>query len=403
MNMNAVLLVLTALGLSVQTFAAVTVTNVTCQQHYPWNGLVDIDYEIQSDDAEAKYWVYPKGTDNRLGKRVIMNTLSGDGATNYVGVGRHRMVWDAKADMPKFHTPDLQVTLQVISDGAKYLVIDISGGTNAVTYPVRYSTEGPDLSDICKTDEIWLRLILPGTFIMGSPATEYRHQSQSEEQHRVTLTKPYYIGIFEITQRQWEYVMGTNPAECKGDCRPIERVSYGDIRGYSLGAQWPTSNAVDEASFMGELRKKTLLVWDLPTEAQWEYACRAGTLSSANTGKEISWYIYDSVMDEVGRYTSNNGSNKGGYSGGSAAVGYFKGNAWGLYDMHGNVWEWCRDYYNDHVGSLPVTDPPGWSNGGRSARGGGWDSEAGDCRSARRASGNKNNQTGFRAVVLPFE
>ena len=125
--------------------AAVTVTNVTCKQHYPWNGLVDIDYEIVSDQPEAKYWVYPKGTDNRIGKRVIMNTLSGDGATNFVGVGKHRMVWDAKADMPRFHTPDLTVTIQAISDGAKYLVIDISGGTNAVTYPVAYSSTPPDV------------------------------------------------------------------------------------------------------------------------------------------------------------------------------------------------------------------------------------------------------------------
>lgn len=409
MNMKRMMMIaaLTAIlggtGFVPSAEAAVTVTNVICQQHYPWNGLVDIDYEITSDQPDAKYWVYPKGTDNRLGKRVIMNTLSGDGATNYVGVGKHRMVWDAKADMPRFHTPDLQVTLQVIADGAKYLVIDISGGTNAVTYPVRYSTEEPVISDVCKTDEIWLHLILPGTFVMGSPVTEYEHKSQSEEQHQVTLTKPYYIGIFEITQKQWEHVMGTNPAECKGESRPIENIAYGDIRGFSLGAQWPTTNAVDTGSFMGVLRNKTMLVWDLPTEAQWEYACRAGTVSSANTGREITWYIHDSAMDEVGRYRSNNGSNKGGYVGGSAAVGNFKVNAWGLYDMHGNVWEWCRDYYNEYVGSIPVTDPAGWTNGGRSARGGGWDSDAGDCRSARRVSGNKNSQTGFRAVVLPFE
>ena len=169
MNTKAMMMV-AALGLVAQTFAAVTITNVICQQRYPWNGLVDIDYEIQSDDAEAQYFVYPKGEDRRLGERIIMHTLMGDGATNAVGVGKHRMIWDAKADMPNFHTPDFAVTLQTIAQGAQYLVIDLSGGTNAVTYPVRYSTTPPDITtDKCRTTELWLRLILPGTFMMGSP------------------------------------------------------------------------------------------------------------------------------------------------------------------------------------------------------------------------------------------
>lgn len=229
---------------------AVSVTNVVCQQRYPWNGLVDIDYEIVSDQPEAKYWVYPKGTDNRLGKRVIMNTLSGDGATNFVGIGKHRMVWDAKADMPRFHTPDLAVTIQAISDGAKYLVIDISGGTNAVTYPVAYTSTPPDVTtDTCRTEELWLRLVLPGTFMMGETA----------KQHPVRLTRPYYIGVFELTQKQWALISGSTNAICySGDCRPVDSVSYNMIRGTTLGAQWPKSDDVDAGSFMGILRSKRL-------------------------------------------------------------------------------------------------------------------------------------------------
>ena len=406
------MVLLAALGVAVQVFAAVSVTNVVCRQRYPWNGLVDIDYEIVSDQPDAKYWVYPKGTDNRLGKRVIMNTLSGDGATNYVGVGQHRMIWDAKADMPKFHTPDLQVTLQVIANAAKYLVIDVSNGPTAPFYNMRYSSEPPDLNDdTCRTDEIWLRLVLPGTFVMGSPANEADRVSQAEDQHQVTLTKPYYMGIFEITQKQYLNVMGTNPAGNKGDCRPVENVSYNDIRGYVLGAEWPSSHEVETNSFMGVLRAKTQLTWDLPTDAQWEYACRAGTTTSLNSGKNVTYYWYCAELNEVGRYGSSTsigtrGWNICGYSDGTAPVGHFMPNNLGLYDMHGNVEEWCLDYYNSYVGTLPVTDPVGWTGGNRILRGGSWVSYARDCRSATRGSGqstSKNDHRGFRPVVLPFE
>ncbi len=406
------MVLLAALGVAVQMFAAVSVTNVVCRQRYPWNGLVDIDYEIVSDDAEAKYWVYPKGTDNRLGKRVIMNTLSGDGATNYVGVGTHRMIWDAKTDMPNFHTPDLQVTLQVIANAAKYLVIDVSNGSTAPFYNMRYSTEPPDLSDdTCRTDEIWLRLVLPGTFVMGSPANEAYRVSQAEDQHLVTLTKPYYMGVFEFTQKQYENVMGANPAGNKGDCRPVENVSYNDIRGSVLGAKWPNSHEVDTNSIMGILRAKTQLTLDLPTDAQWEYACRAGTTTSLNSGKNVTYSYTCAELNEVGRYGpySDEGTrawNIGGYSAGTAPVGYFMPNNLGLYDMHGNVEEWCLDYYNSYVGTLPVTDPVGWTGGNRVLRGGSWVSYAKDCRSATRGSdkpSGRSDHRGFRVVVLPFE
>lgn len=291
MNMKTVMIALAAVVTALGGEAAVSVSNVVCTQRYPWNGMVDIDYEIVSDQPGALFWVYPKGTDNWLGKRVIMNTLSGDGATNAVGVGKHRMVWDAKTDMPKYHTKDLQVTLQVIANAAKYLVVDVSNGPTAPFYNLRYSCEPPDLNDdTCRSDEIWLRLVLPGTFTMGSPTSEYGHENQAEELHQVTLTKPYYMGVFEITQKQYQNVMGTNPAGNIGDFRPVENVSYDDIRGSVLGAKWPTSHEVDTNSFMGVIRAKTSLVWDLPTEAQWEYACRAGTTTSLNTGKNVSYH-----------------------------------------------------------------------------------------------------------------
>ncbi len=387
-------------------YAAVSVSNIVCRQHYPWNGLVDIDYEVFSDDPSATFWVYPKGEDKRLGKNVKMLTLTGDGATNAVTVGKHRMVWDAKADMPKFYTSDLRVTLQVIANATRYIVVDVSAGTNAVFYPTRYSYDPPDLSnDTCRTDEIWLRLVLPGTFIMGSPTNEYRHVA-NEAQHQVTLTKPYYIGVFEITQGQWRNVMGENPSVYGGDCRPVENVSYLMIRGASKGRDWPSSRDVDGDSFMGIIRAKTSLMWDLPTEAQWEYACRAGTVTALNTGKEAS----DMNMAEAGRFYGNKNANVRGYSDTHAPVGCFLPNNWGLYDMHGNVFEWCLDCYNDYVELSPVIDPVGWSSGDHIIRGGGWDSTVDLCRSARRLVANDTSvhygvqfNLGFRAVVLPFD
>ena len=289
------MMVIAVLGIAAQTFAAVTVTNVVCKQRYPWNGLVDIDYEIQSDYPDATFFVYPKGEDKRLGTPIVMHTLMGDGATNAVGVGRHRMIWDAKTDMPNFSTPDFAVKLQTISSGAQYLVVDLSGGTNAVTYPVRYSTTPPDIStDKCRTTELWLRLVMPGTFLMGSPSSE-RHRDSDEQQHSVRLTRPYYIGVFELTQKQWMFISGSTAAiHFVGDCRPVDTVTYKMLRGSNLGAQWPKSDAVDGDSFMGILRRKTSLKFDLPTEAQWEYACRAGTTKEWNSGKDGTYYYCQS-------------------------------------------------------------------------------------------------------------
>ncbi len=414
-------MMLMVLGIVLQSFAAVSVTNITCRQHYPWNGLVDIDYDIVSDDASAKYWVYPKGEDKRLGKTVKMVTLSGDGATNYVGVGHHRMVWDAKTDMPKFHTADLQVTLQVIANAGPYLVVDVSGGPDALFYPMRYSAVGPDLSDDkCRTDEIWLKFILPGTFMMGSPTNEMG-RSTEEYQHQVILTKPYYMCVFEVTVKHWYNVMGGNePSTWHGaDCKPVQ-TTWKAIRGSSGNS----SLAVLENSFIDRIRRRTKLTWELPTEAQWEYACRAGTTTSLNSGKEAIGNVCE-AMDEIGRYQGNNNVPIR-LEEGVAPVGCYCANNWGLYDMHGNVAEWCLDRYNansylsDSHGELlhtAVVDPKGWPSYTEVfvVRGGSLRSHAVNCRSAKRLGVDRTRADyyadhynyygiiGFRPVILPFD
>ena len=309
-------------------------------------------------------------------------------------------------------------TLSFPSEGgegdALYVVVDLSGGPDAASYPVRYSAIGPDLNDdTCRTTELWLRKISAGTFIMGSPEDEMGRYGD-ETEHEVTLTQDYYIGVFECTQRQWELVMGTKPSYFNNAdyyaTRPVEQVSYDMIRGMSAtaGAGWPAyGRAVDATSFMGKLREKTGLTFDLPTGAQWEYACRAGTTTAFNSGKNLTARYEDAAMDEVGRYMYNGGLvslQNCTTDNGTAKVGSYLPNAWGLYDMHGNVWEWCLDWYKSYE-AIAVSDPLGPTSGSfRVLRGGEWDGFAAYCRSAYQGANSPSSNGsafGFRVLCLP--
>ena len=290
---------------------------------------------------------------------------------------------------------------------SQYLVIDLSGGTNAVSYPVSHLDAVPagGWSDEYKTSRLVLRRIDPGSFTMGCPVTEVGYNGGEAVPHQVTITKKFYIGVFEVTQKQYELVTGLTPSANKGDKRPVENISWNAIRGTSSEFNWPISNKVDEASFIGVLRAKTGIgSLDLPTEAMWEYACRAGTTNAFNSGKDLTVCRTGTVpeADEVGRYYFNRDGGKGKGPHSHAIVGSYRPNAWGLYDMHGNVWEWCLDWYQGRgsFDSKPRTDPigPRWGSG-RVQRGGSWSGGASDCRSASRntcpPSGRHNNY-GFR-------
>ncbi len=271
----------------------------------------------------------------------------------------------------------------------KYMVIDLSGGVNATSYPISYLAEVPSggWTDEYKTTKLILRRIPSGTFLMGSPSDEQgRYYYDWESLHQVTISKSFYIGIYEVTQKQWELVMGDNPSEYTGKARPVEKVSYDMIRGSLNGIRWPSSSDVDATSFMGTLRTKTSLkTFDLPTEAQWEYACRAGTTTALNSGKDLTGTSSCVNMDEVGRYYYTQSDGKGGCSE-HTTVGSYLPNAWGLYDMHGNVCEWCLDWFSTSLGTVPVTDPVGASSGSfRVSRGGFWYGGANRCRSADRS------------------
>ena len=242
------------------------------------------------------------------------------------------------------------------------------------------------LSYIVDLDLIWIE---PGTFMMGSPKGEPGRLT-NEELHQVTLTQGYWLGKYEVTQEQYETIMGTNPSDVKEDVLPVDSVSWNEAMEFcaKLNAQEKAAGRLPEG-----------YEYSLPTESQWEYACRAGTTTALNSGKNLSDELRSPEVDEVGWYWYNCDE--------THRVGQKKPNAWGLYDMHGNVQEWCLDWYDDHYPTYPVKDPTGPDTGwSRVLRGGGWDRTAHDCRSANRRHGNpdttRSANVGFRVALAPI-
>ena len=204
--------------------------------------------------------------------------------------------------------------------------------------------------------------IPPGNFMMGSPKEE-KERGDNETQHKVTLTKGFYMGVYPVTQEQWQEIMGKNPSFFQGEKNlPVETVSWEDCQ-----------------EFVKKLREKDKKAYRLPTESEWEYACRAGTTTPFHFGETIS----TDQANYNGEAVYGNGK-KGIYRKKTTPVGSFPANAWGLHDMHGNVWQWCQDCYGDYP-QKDVVDPQGPEKGAfHLLRGGSWSSLPLYCRSACR-------------------
>jgi len=231
------------------------------------------------------------------------------------------------------------------------------------------------------TNSIGMKLVLipKGTFMMGSPESE-EGRKENETQHEVTISEDYYLGVYEVTQAQYEKVMGKNPSYFQGAKvgnenadLPVESVSWDD-----------TVEFCKKLSDLPE-EKKAGRLYRLPTEAEWEYARRAGSKTAYSFDDE------EGLLPEYGWFKRNS-------SGRTHTVGILEPNAWGLYDMHGNVWEWCSDRYGEYPQGA-VSDPSGPKEGSiRVVRGGSWNGGAADCRSAFRFGGAPS----FRGYSLGF-
>jgi formylglycine-generating enzyme required for sulfatase activity len=229
-------------------------------------------------------------------------------------------------------------------------------------------------------------LVPPGKFLMGSPKDE-KDRTDNETQHEVTLTKPFYLGQCEVTQAQYEAVTKKTPSHFKGANLPVERVSWEEA---------------DE--FAKELTKKAggKILYRLPTEAEWEYSCRGGRPFSNPFGIGDGTSLSSKQANFDGNYPY--GAAKGKYLEETCAVGSYPANALGLNDVHGNVWEWCADWYGNYpVGK--VTDPTGPPEGlDRVTRGGSFTSYANWCRAAFRDRDGPENRSwhlGFRLARVP--
>lgn len=341
-------------------YAELEVSDVKVFSAYPWKDVM-IAYTITGTPS-VEQDVFARVVDKDTGKAYACVSVTGGG----VSIGRHVLRWDAGADNVFVRTDNL-VGEVFLSEKLLYCIVDLA--TGGISY-VRDMPKDGWIGQY-KMSKLVLRRISPGAFDMCGTCP-------------VRITNYFYMGIYEVTQDQYKQIMGYNPSAYvdtsngKSFYYPVERVSYDTIR----GGNWPRSTIVSKDTFIEKLQAKTGKEFDLPTEAQWEYACRAGTKSYYNNGGNST---DDMIM--LGRCADNKGlQNK------HASVGSYLPNAWGLYDMHGNVKEWCLDRYGELCGG---DDPKGNESGSyRVLRGGSYMSDAYNCRSSYRCEAMPSSSEG---------
>lgn len=414
-QLMASIAVLTAYGAAFAS--APTVSNVTMAQDA--SRTVTISYTLSDEPAIVTVDVRTNGVS--IGGSNLTH-FSGD-VNKVVQPGSRTMTWRPRKAWPG-HKVDSGVTAVVtawaLDTPPEVMVVPLDGNDGTAEYYADLaSVPGGVTNGVYKTAKMAFRKIPAAnvSWRMGSPAWETGRTKDRETPHVVTLTNDYYMGVFPVTQEQYATVSGgayPSWATVDRSARPVEMVSWEDLRGtVADGCDWPANgHAVAPGSFIGKLRTLTGFEFDLPTEAEWEFACRAGTGTALYNGQELTNATASTnTLNALARYKYGGGFLDMGATkpteatsaadGGTAEVGSYEPNPWGLYDMLGNVWEWCLDWYQDSpLGYDPLTGPSSGSN--RVRRGGSWDYNAAYCRSAYRNFGvpSKGNYgIGFRLIL----
>ena len=335
--------------------------------------------------------------------------MVGDVARKVAAGGERAFYW-----APDLSEPDFAAAAGALSVDVKawkpsmppaYLAVDLTSKTNCLFFAEAESVPGSVTNDLYRTDWIVMRHIPVSTtqWRMGCDSSYPAKDANWEIPHYVTMTKDYYIGIFELTQGQYFRVNGDRPSErsvtkgyADGDLKPLEKASFYDVRGddRSTNCNWPRhGHAVPADRFMGKIRILTGIEFDFPTEVQWEYACRAGTGTFCYAGNTYA---------DAGSVSWNNNNSSSGYDEKQPhVVGTKPPNAFGLYDMLGNVYEYAIDWFTNDLTSVEfAVDSVGPTNGEERVTRGGNFVQGYDCqRSCYRRkcpaySGSPNN--GFR-------
>ena len=286
-------------------------------------------------------------------------TLSKEAAsTNQISQTTHPQ--QSQTQRPVSQTPPVSSTASLSTSSTSLNAVGSSTSGSVITIPVK--------NDI----NIEMVKVEAGSFNMGATPEMENPDDREKPVHRVTLTNNYYIGKYEVTQALWKIVMGSNPSNFKGDNLPVEKVSWNDCQ-----------------KFISKLNKLTGKSFRLPTEAEWEFAARGGNKSRGYQ------YSGSNVIDDVAWFDDNSSSK-------THIVGEKQPNELGIYDMTGNVWEWCQDWYDSYSGS-PQTNPTGVVSGSyRVRRGGSWFDSTWRCRSSYRrfiTSANRSSNFGLRLVL----
>lgn len=434
MNINKLIAGAMTASLGLIAYGSVPeVSNVTMSQA-GWGRLVTVNYTLSAPAVitlDVQTNANTSASENDSGWTsiggVAVSNARGD-VWKKVEAGNRTISWRPDQSWPGHDIANggarAVVTAWALNNTPDYMVVDISAGakpntqryfpsvdhlpgslasqTGAITNNPAYKTTMIVMRKIMAKDVIWT---------MGSTSAETQRCGNNgsgtltnEDTHQVALTNNYYIGVFLVTQGQWSLIHDVNKfpsnfTNVNGRImRPVENVCFNEIRmaanstSAAEGAQeWP--GAPYEGSFLNLLRVKTGIDFDLPSEAQWEFAARAGNGDTKwGDGSSIKNNSNDENLDKLGRHYKNNGESSGdrnsGPEYGTAVVGSYKPNNWGIYDMHGNVWEWCLDCFIDNIVDFehnlegPVVLAENATH--RVVRGGAWSYYAHECRPARR-------------------